>query len=92
MVPDADIPAATAAAAVAFGVDLGRDMMFHKPEEGAPSDERPQTKPQEHLTRGQLEEGDLGLLPTLKPELEWSLGMPMTGEGIRVGRVTCQTH
>ena len=54
-------------------------MTFCKPEEGAPSDERTQTEPQEHLTRGHLEEGDVGPFPTLRPELEHLLEMPLTG-------------
>ena len=58
-------------------------MTFFKPEEGTPSDKRPQTEHQEHLTRGQLEEGDLGPLPTLRPELEHFLETSMTGWGTR---------
>ena len=34
------------------GRSLEQCVTFCKPEEGAPSDERPQTKPQEHFTRG----------------------------------------
>ena len=62
-----------------------RCMTFCKPEEGTPSDERPQTEPQEHLTRGQLEEGNLGPPPTLRPELEHFLEMPMTARAPGVG-------
>ena len=58
-------------------------MTFCKPEEGAPSDDRPQTEPRDHLTRGQLEEDNLGPLPTLSPELEHFLDTPMTGWGMR---------
>ena len=58
-------------------------MTFHKPVEGSPSNERPQTEPQEHLTRGQLEEGNLCPLPTLRPDLECFLKMPMTSKGMR---------
>ena len=54
-----------------------RHVTFCKPEEGTSSDERPQTEPQEHLTRGQLEESNLGPLPTLRPELEHFLETPM---------------
>ena len=38
---------------------------------------------QEHLTGGQLEGGDLGPPPTLRPELEHFLEMSMTGQGTR---------
>ena len=65
------------------GRSLERCMTFHEPGEGAPSDERPQTELQEHLTRGQLEEGDLGPPPTQRPELEHFLEMPMTSQGMR---------
>ena len=43
---------------------LERCVTFCKPEEETLSDERPQTELQVHLIRGQLEEGDLGPLPT----------------------------
>ena len=82
MVPDADIPTAHSHSCF-WGRSLERCMTFCKPEEGASSDERPQTEPQEHLTRGQLEEGDLGPPPTLRLELEHLLEMPTTGWGMR---------
>ena len=65
------------------GKSLERCMTFCKPEEGAPSDEKPQTEPQDHLARGKLEEGNLGPLPTLRLELGHFLEMPMTGWGTR---------
>ena len=58
-------------------------MTFCKPKEGAPSDNRPQTEPQEHWIRGQLEEDDLGPLPTLRLKLEHFPEMPTTSQGMR---------
>ena len=62
---------------------LERCIAFHEPKEGTPSDKRPQTEPQEHLTRGQLEEVNLGPPPTLRPELEHFLEMHTTSWGTR---------
>ena len=56
---------------------------FYKPEEGTSSDERPQREPQEHSTRGEVEEGNLGPLPTLRPELEHFLEISTPGWGTR---------
>ena len=60
-----------------------RHVTFCEPVEGTSSNERPQREPWEHLTRGEVEEGDLGPLPSLRPELEHFLEMLMTRQGTK---------
>ena len=60
-----------------------RHVTFCVSEEGISSDEWSQREPQEHSIRGEVEEGDLGPLPTLRPELEHFLEMPMTSQDTR---------
>ena len=60
-----------------------RHVTFGEAKEGTSSDERPQREPQKQASRGEVEECDLGPLPTLRPELEYFLEMPTTGQGTR---------
>ena len=62
---------------------LERHVTFHDPEEGAPLGEKPHRESQRHLTRAQLEGGDVGPLATQRPELEHSWEMPPTCWGTR---------
>ena len=51
-------------------------MTFCKPEEETSADEGPQ---REHSTSGERGDRDLGLPPTMSPDLEQLLGMPAAG-------------
>ena len=51
-------------------------MTFCKPKEETYADEGPQ---RECSTGGEMGDRDLGLPPTVSPDLEWSLGMPTAG-------------
>ena len=62
---------------------LKRHATFCESEEGTSSDERSQREPWGHSTRGEVEEGDLGPIHTLRPELECFLAMPTTSWGTR---------
>ena len=51
-------------------------MTFHEPEEETSADEEPQ---RECSTGGEMGDRDLGLPPTMSPDLKWFVGMPMAG-------------
>ena len=69
-----------------------RCVTFCEPEKGTSSDERPQREPKGHLTRGEVEEGNLGPPPTLRLELKHFLEPPTTSRGTREGKVSHQSH
>ena len=60
-----------------------RHVTFCELEGETSSDEKPQREPWGQVTRGEVEEGDLGPLPTLGSELEHFLEMPTTSQGTR---------
>ena len=60
-----------------------RHVTFHEPEKETSSDERLQRETWGWVTRGEVEEGDLGPPPTLRLEFECFLEMPTTDQGTR---------